>query len=179
MSRVRAGAAGWRGLDLHQRAAIEEPLARTGIVIGVQARNTVMARLLEPLEPPGSAKARVLQDQRVRGQVTRAAQAPGPFPSGSQEPGPPPRGHASQFPGPKAGALAERGSRGGADRTHVRPRKVQSVSGVSHTSRELAVDGDEASAKAESARRRGLTQRLARQAHQQTQRLHAPAVRRR
>src|SRR5207253_11052900 len=52
-------------LDLHQIAAIEESLPLTGIVIDVQARNTVMAGLLEPLDPPGPAKAGVLQDQCV------------------------------------------------------------------------------------------------------------------
>ena len=50
-------------LDLHQIAAIPEPLPVTGIVIGVQARNTLMTGLLEPLDPPGPAKAGVLQDQ--------------------------------------------------------------------------------------------------------------------
>ncbi len=52
-------------LDLHQITAIREPYPPRGIVVGLQAGNTVMTGLLEPLDPPGPTKAGVLQDQRV------------------------------------------------------------------------------------------------------------------
>src|SRR5205823_6565587 len=155
-------------LDLHQIAAIREPLPLTGIVIGLQAGNTVMAGLLEPLDPPGPAKAGVLQDQRVGWQEAHHLWNQGHF-----------RAEAGSQRRPQVRMRANLKHR---EQTQLRKGTLPAWLVVLGTSpkgpivlcrltdvKELAVDGDQASTKAEGTRCPWLAQRLARQPHQRSE----------
>ncbi len=158
--------------DLHQIAAIVEPLPPTGILVSLQAGDALMTSLLEHLDPPGPAKAGVLQNQRVGRQGGQQFWDQGHF-----------RLEAGSQHRPQVGMRANLKSR---EQTQLRKRTLRAwlvVLGASPKGpivlwrltdvEELAVDGDQASTKAEGARRRRLAQRLARQPHQQAQGPHA------
>ena len=131
-----------------------------------------MARLQEPLNPPGPAKAGVLQDQRVGWQGTQHLWHQRHF-----------RAEAGSQGRPHVRMRANLQHR---EQTHLRKGTVRAwlvVLGASSEGpivlrrfadvEELAVDGHQPSTKAESSRRRRLAQRLARQPHQQPQRSYA------